>query len=491
MEVHFQQRINAVADWIVLNTAGFPYIMGVCAASWTSAIRRKYPQNVLVTFFGLHFMKGGEVAQFFADRNEYYAAGEKLFNNVQSIQQIYDDFERVEKELVEYMDHVEKEGTTYLYDQYPQFLDLYTQMWTIGAIPDGILVYSDDLLVGLRKAYPMYQREIDILVLPYGQTFFVRNKLSLLEMAIKAKKENISAEELMISSLTDELQVHQRDFFWIYNSYWKLDPLPVEYFARQVGELLKEDASTLEARLAVLLREVTVHRQEVAEIERRGIFSEEDFAKLFWIGKTAWWMDRRKEYNIRGNYYLGQYVRHLCEERDWRYEDAVSLFPWELERVLKGERQLDEYLLPQRQEECLLLYTIDDEQEVLCAEEATLLWQHVIGVEHAGEEKEITGQVACSGIVRGIARIVLNSQNIEEFNEGDILVTGMTRPDFLGFMAKAAAFVTDEGGVTCHAAIVAREFKKPCIIGTKHATRRIKNGQLIEVDANRGTVTLL
>jgi len=58
-------------------------------------------------------------------------------------------------------------------------------------------------------------------------------------------------------------------------------------------------------------------------------------------------------------------------------------------------------------------------------------------------------------------------------------------------MKKAAAFVTDEGGITCHAAIVARELKKPCIIGTKIATQALKDGDEVEVDADKGAVKLL
>lgn len=67
----------------------------------------------------------------------------------------------------------------------------------------------------------------------------------------------------------------------------------------------------------------------------------------------------------------------------------------------------------------------------------------------------------------------------------------MTIPDFLPAMKKAAAFVTDEGGILCHAAIVARELGKPCIVGTKFATKVFKNGDFVNVDANTGVVTLL
>ena len=64
----------------------------------------------------------------------------------------------------------------------------------------------------------------------------------------------------------------------------------------------------------------------------------------------------------------------------------------------------------------------------------------------------------------------------------------MTFPHFIPAMEKAAAFVTDEGGILCHAAIVSREMKKPCIIATKNATKTLKDGEMVEVDAEKGTV---
>ena len=67
----------------------------------------------------------------------------------------------------------------------------------------------------------------------------------------------------------------------------------------------------------------------------------------------------------------------------------------------------------------------------------------------------------------------------------------MTTPDYIPAMKKAAAFVTDEGGITCHAAIIAREMKKPCIVGTKIATKVLHDGDLVEVDADKGVVRIL
>lgn len=105
--------------------------------------------------------------------------------------------------------------------------------------------------------------------------------------------------------------------------------------------------------------------------------------------------------------------------------------------------------------------------------------------------KEIKGMTACKGIAIGSVKVILKASEQNKIKKGDILVTSMTTPDFMPGMKKAAAFITDEGGITCHAAIVAREMNKPCIIGAKIATKILKDGDLVEVDADRGVVKIL
>lgn len=100
---------------------------------------------------------------------------------------------------------------------------------------------------------------------------------------------------------------------------------------------------------------------------------------------------------------------------------------------------------------------------------------------------EVTGQTAYDGNARGRCRVILDYKGAD-LEEGEVLVTGMTDPNFLALMKKASAIVTDGGGLLCHAAIVARELKKPCIIGTKIATKTFKDGDMIEVDADAGIV---
>jgi phosphoenolpyruvate synthase/pyruvate phosphate dikinase len=104
---------------------------------------------------------------------------------------------------------------------------------------------------------------------------------------------------------------------------------------------------------------------------------------------------------------------------------------------------------------------------------------------------EIKGAVGSRGKVKGSVCKVLYKEDISKVKEGDIIVTEMTSPEYLPAMQKAAAIITDEGGITCHAAIVARELKKPCIIGTKIATKVLKDGMMVEVDAEKGIVKII
>ncbi len=111
-------------------------------------------------------------------------------------------------------------------------------------------------------------------------------------------------------------------------------------------------------------------------------------------------------------------------------------------------------------------------------------------VEHVSVS-ELKGEIAQKGIATGRVKILQRRDQMDKVEEGDILVSSMTTPDFISAMKKAAAFVTDEGGITCHAGIVARELKKPCIIGTKIATQVLHDGDLVEVDADHGIVRII
>lgn len=105
--------------------------------------------------------------------------------------------------------------------------------------------------------------------------------------------------------------------------------------------------------------------------------------------------------------------------------------------------------------------------------------------------KMVKGSPACRGKVTGRVKVVRKLSELNKVENGDILVAKMTTPDYMMAIHKAVAIVTDEGGVTCHAAIVSREFNLPCIVGTKNATQILSDGDIVEVDADHGIVRVV
>ncbi len=108
--------------------------------------------------------------------------------------------------------------------------------------------------------------------------------------------------------------------------------------------------------------------------------------------------------------------------------------------------------------------------------------------EPSGETPLVRGFGASPGVAGGVARLLLKASEMNRLQAGEILVTTMTTPDMVPAMARAAGIVTDEGGMTCHAAIVSRELGVPCVVGTRSGTKSIVDGQEVTVDGKTGAV---
>jgi phosphohistidine swiveling domain-containing protein len=128
--------------------------------------------------------------------------------------------------------------------------------------------------------------------------------------------------------------------------------------------------------------------------------------------------------------------------------------------------------------------------EELDASETEYFWHLYDSKTEAGvtEAKGIVASKGQTSKIVGKVRIVLDPSQVGEFQAGEILLAPMTSPEYVFTMKKSIAIVTDTGGLTSHAAIVSRELNVPCLVGTKNATKIFKDGDLVEVDAERGIV---
>ena len=186
--------------------------------------------------------------------------------------------------------------------------------------------------------------------------------------------------------------------------------------------------------------------------------------------------------------YMQYMAGQVSEVTGVRMEFILAMKRMQWERYLMDGFMSDVNEL-ERQYYSTVLYMQNGSLEYIDSlEDQVLLEKSLLKEENVSELK---GQTAYKGKVVGRVRVILDPKKVNDFSEGDILVTGMTRPEYLSLVKKSVAFVTDAGGVLSHAAITARELQKPCVIGTNQATKVLKDGDLVEVDADNGVVRIL
>lgn len=209
--------------------------------------------------------------------------------------------------------------------------------------------------------------------------------------------------------------------------------------------------------------------------------------KLF--DEYTFYHDLRKEMQVRTTYSSYLLLTEAAKRLNLNRDDLEWLLPDEVCGLLQG-KMFDGPEIERRKKAVVILVTKGG-MKTISGEKALELKKRELD-ENVGEVSEIKGTCASSGKVTAVVKVCNGAQEaLDKVKQGDILVTGMTLPDYVPAMRRAAAIITDEGGITCHAAIISRELKIPCVIGTKIATRVLKDGMTVEVDANKGTVKIL
>ncbi len=171
------------------------------------------------------------------------------------------------------------------------------------------------------------------------------------------------------------------------------------------------------------------------------------------------------------------------------YYELKEFKPWEIVKHLRLSRALSKKLLRARQA-LLCRVQYNGSALTLTGEDARLVQRVILNqMKPTGRGGRIfSGTVANTGIAHGVVKNALNSKDAMDITKGQVLIAPATSADFVPAMRKASAIVTEFGGITSHAAIVSREFGIPCIVGVREITKRFKTGDLVEVDATKGTV---
>lgn len=207
-------------------------------------------------------------------------------------------------------------------------------------------------------------------------------------------------------------------------------------------------------------------------------------------------------YRLKHIWSGGEYLcLNLLQETSKRigidFENFIKCYLFQdIYNFLKNNKRLNEKEIKDRKK-CLLIHYTNKKIRYYLGQEAINYKHrslHNEKIRQSGIASVIKGSIANKGLVRGLARVVNVkdlSQYIKDsknFQRGEILVTTMTSPIMVPIIEKAGGIITDEGGITSHAAVISREFKIPCIVGTHGASSIIKTGELVELDANSGEV---
>jgi len=200
------------------------------------------------------------------------------------------------------------------------------------------------------------------------------------------------------------------------------------------------------------------------------------------------YQDERKRNILIYLHFLEILLKEFSKRANISLQAMRDSFPEEMQDILDGK--ISENFINKRREKCFVVWEEGQSKPQILTGDETKEWEEKLSISHDGIQI-VKGNCASKGKVEGKVRVLLSASENDKLENGEILVTFMTSPDFMGAIRRCRAIVTNLGGVTSHAAIISRELGIPCIVGTKNATEVLKTGDMVEVDADKGEVRIL
>ncbi|PIZ52191.1 hypothetical protein COY27_00995 [Candidatus Woesearchaeota archaeon CG_4_10_14_0_2_um_filter_33_13] len=343
-----------------------------------------------------------------------------------------------------------------------QWQEAYLTFWDHGLVPEmanwgGEVLLKEKLSkVPKNKFAYVYEK----LTAPKGLSFYQEEELDLLK--------------------SNSISEHQKRYYWINNSYFDSGIVSVKEFSERLNKV--EDKNKEIQRIGILPKKTEEERAKVIKDFNLSLEIEKISNRLSY---SIYWQDERKGNIFQTNHF----IKVLLTEISRRYNIPVShleqYWCWEIPQIF-SDKIIKEKEMRDRLEKQAGYMAAKDGNHVWTSEK----FDHVVGpflnINVDVKKKEVKGVSVNVGKIRGKARILFDPK--DHIEKGEILIAPMTSPEYIVALRKAVAVVTDAGGMTCHAAIVARELGIPGIVATKIATKVFKDGDLVEVDANNGIV---
>lgn len=398
-----------------------------------------------------------------------------------------------------------------LYNLYNDFIKAITagpiitvQLWGIEALWDEDYIIAK-FLRQATKSETEFQKYKEILSINTGETVAFTEQKDLYKAAVKIDRpeivkifednslEDASKKLLEFKKENSIVENHIREYEWVNTEYisggWSREKW-LELFKKA----LLDDVRPKDRLKQIIDNFESLNKQRTEAIEELNPPKDVRHA-LDGLAELIAQRDWSKGWFAKS---LLSYNKLLDEISKRTGIDFLDIFNYSYEEVFdyfNDDKTISKEELATRKEYGFIYIVKNGQPKVVSGKDEIQKLIQTEGIsgpfDKVEEIKEFKGLGASRGKIQGVARVLEDASKIPEFKKGEIIVTYMTTMEFTPIFRKASAVITDEGGMSCHAAIVSREFKLPCIVGTKVATRAIKTGDKIEVDANKGIVKIL
>lgn len=315
-----------------------------------------------------------------------------------------------------------------------------------------------------------------ILTAPVDLSISAEEEIALLEMTKKSDREGL-------------VRKHTEKYFWLGGNYAGRGCFDEKYFIVKLEDNLQKTKEEIDKEINNK-RLVLAKAEEDKQKAIKELNLDEEFKEVIKIlERIAIFHDERKESLVAPVYYRIPLKDEIAKRFGITRFDLNWLIPEEIVGALDRGRlsDIDKDKIKKRCQKCAM-YSTKEKSVVVVGKEVDELVDKLVEKE---ESDEVKGTTASTGTAKGIVRVLDSPKDIIKMEKGNILVASGTTPDYVPAMKLAGAIITNEGGITSHAAIVSRELNVPCIIGTKNATSILKDGDIVKVDANKGIVKIL
>jgi len=365
------------------------------------------------------------------------------------------------------------------------FSDTYLARFSSSSIIDGFALGTDHLIAGRLEV--LYKRSEIAKTRRFSEVFSVITApihLSFVNVAERdlhtvalAVKDNPAHKKQLLDEYRDK-------YFWTRNNYANATVLTMEYFENELEHIY---ASGIDSQKEIeKINNKPIETQKIKEQYMGTLDVDTELKTLIQITEDfTHWQDERKKSTFFTTHYLSLVLTEVSRRTNIPVELIKYTVPQDLRDVFAG--RFDVQTLKKLQQHSVYYHDSSGYDSVY-GDEADVVKKTIVGAEDLSDIQDFRGLAASLGRVRGSVKVLRSVKEINKIQDGDILVAVMTRPDYVPAMKKAGAIVTDEGGITSHAAIVSRELGIPCVIGTKIATKVLQDGDLVEVDANHSVV---